>query len=286
MIREGIAESVAATDPEMAERIRARNDRVLETNTRVENMNRATQDRMAREGKEPNSTEVDKYRNELQTRIRENVKEQKLGKEKGVGRKIETKMGEGTNIRQAGEELDLGATASRILHGIGLIMVAHDVVGRIERTYNAADEYKPQIAIEEGVSFTTGMAEASAGSLGWGLVGTVVGTAICPGIGTTIGSFAGSLFGGIVGYTKGDSWGRQQAEWISSKLGVNQNAGNKQINSAADKLYNFLLRKGVPKNKAIDATKLLLSGHLERFHKYMATLRAKYVSSLTDVMSK
>lgn len=172
------------------------------------------------------------------------------------------------------------STGAKWVRRAGYAMIAYDGMQRVRKVWSAKDEDKPQLALEEGGSFALG----TAGAFGGAAAGAAFGTLICPGPGTAVGTIFG-FFWGIKGYIEGDHWGRKMGSAAASAAGVDQNAGQLAVSQSAMHLYNDLVNKGIPKDKALAAAKLLLNGNLKEFKKMIAQIRKDYVTHLEEKLN-
>ncbi len=196
--------------------------------------------------------------------------------ERELGHEFTTRV-----VKEAKRLRGLNKTAesagAKWLRRVGKAMIVYDALKRTYVVFKAEYEERPQKILEESSSFILGTAGATAGSA----AGAAFGTLICPGPGTAVGAIFG-LFWGIKGYMEGEAWGRKGGSWAASQLGVDQNVGQSQINKATTRLYNDLIKKGIPKDKAEEAAKLMHSGKLKEFQTLMANIRKVYVTNISE----
>ena len=151
---------------------------------------------------------------------------------------------------------------------LGAVMIVHDGYGRIKAAWNAKPEDKPQVALEEGGAFVAGTGGAFA-------VGAATG-ALAGSWFPVAGPIVGGIVGGVVGYLAGNYVGREAGRKAATLLGVNQQAHLPAILSAAQRLHNGLIRRGVPPKEALAAARAFLNGPMKDFHKIMARIRRLY----------
>lgn len=202
--------------------------------------------------------------------------------ERKLGHEFTTKVvQDAKKIRMLNKNVE--SSGAKWMRRFGHAMMIYDGLHKVYDVYHAKDEYKPQKALEAGGSFALGTAGAWAG----GAAGAAFGTLICPGPGTVVGGIFG-LAWGMKGYMEGAVWGHKGGNWMATKLGVNQNAGQADINSSVNILFKGLLLKGIPRDKAEKAAKLFNSGKLKQFKKYMKGIRKNYITKTTvsEIMDK
>ena len=161
----------------------------------------------------------------------------------------------------------------QFLRGVGHIMIAIDVCHRVDIVLSAKEEDRLQKTLEESSGFALGTTGAMAGA--------ALGTLICPVLGTAVGVVVGCV-AGVTGYIAGDALGHGGVSWAASQLDDGQNVKN----AGANTLYNGLLTKGIPEDKAKKAAELMHSGKLKEFQSFMANIRKNYVTNIPELLDK
>lgn len=193
-----------------------------------------------------------------------------------VARAINAKLREVNEAsRAAARKAASQGKLQRGLKVLGAVMIVHDGYGRIKAAWHAKPEDKPQVALEEGGSFVAGTAGAmSGGFLGGVAAGVLLGSWL-----PVAGPIIGGIVGGVSGYIAGNYAGRAAGRETATLLGINQQAHLPVILKAGQKLYDGLLKRGVPEKIAKAAAQGLIQGPHKDFQKLMGFIRQKYGKS-------